>query len=121
MHYNTKRIAKVETEKFWLDYRLADLIEICAKKHNTSKNKIFEQAILEYCYSLKFTFDIKREVRRKYLIKPSTLDLLEKHSEKYNIPKARLVNKALKFYLMERFKKRQKQKTLFSRKDFRHV
>lgn len=119
MHYNTKKIAKVETERFEFDFRLIDLMDIYSKKVNVSKNKIFETAIKEYCHSLRLTFNTKRKIKRKYLVKPSTLELIESYSARNGIPKNTLANKALKFYLIERY--RYKKRSLFTRKDFRNV
>lgn len=114
MHYKPReKLPKVETERFEFDFRLIDLLEIVAKKRKTSKNKIFEEAIIYYCKTLRLTFDIKRKIKRKYLVKPSTHELLESYCECNNIPKNSLVNRALKFYLMERFTGNMKQVNLF--------
>ena len=107
MHYKPrKRPPKVETERFEFDFRLIDLLEICAFIARKSKNVIFEEAIKSYCKGEQFLeFDTKIKVRRKYLLRPETMELFEDFCWRNSLSKNAIANKALKNYLVKKLGK----------------
>lgn len=99
MHYKPRKTRpKVQTQKFDIDYRLMDLLEVQAKVLKKSRNAVFEQAIV-CVIKHNFLFSLNRIKRKKFLVKEETLDLIEREADRLNISKNALVNKALKEYL----------------------
>ena len=106
MHYKPKqKPPKVETERFEIDARLIDLLEICSLHSKLSKNIIFEQAIRHFCLHRTLNFTGKQRIKRKYLVEQSTLDLIENYSYENEVSKNALVNKALKQFFKDVLKR----------------
>lgn len=102
-HYKPRELpSKVETEKFEIDYRLLDLLDLQSKRFKRSRNSIVEWAIIETCKSPSLEFAFKRRKRKKFLVRQETLDLLERSAARIGVSKNALLQKCLKNYLLKK-------------------
>lgn len=105
MHYRKReQKPKVSTDKIDIDYRLVDMLDIVAKRRGSSRSRVFEEAILEYCENPNLPLKIKTKVRKKFYIRERTLELLLTRAWELQISKTQLINKALKEFLVKRWK-----------------
>lgn len=103
MHYRKRaKPPRIHTEKYEIDTRLLDLLEIESKRQNTSRSRIFEKALLQCLESPDLPLKFKLKARKKFTIEEKTMELLENVSWEYEIPKNTLINKALTEYLTKR-------------------
>ena len=103
MHYQKRRVSKVVTPKYEIDYRLLDLLDLTSRRKKISKNKLFEMAILELCRSASLKFYFKSKRKKKFMAYQTTLDLLDSTSKALRVSKNEIVNKSLKNYLSKEF------------------
>ena len=109
MHYRPRnKPPKVTTEKWDIDIRLLDLLNIESKRLNISRSRIFEKALLTLLESPNLPLKFKLRARKKFLINQTTLELLENISWNTGIAKNALVNKALAEFLTCKAKKGKK-------------
>lgn len=100
MHYKPRsKPPKVTTEKWEIDIRLLDLLNIESKRLNVSRSRVFERALLTLLESPNLPLKFKTRARKKFLVNETTLELLENISWHTGIPKNALVNKALAEFL----------------------
>ncbi|TLE07359.1 hypothetical protein [Helicobacter bilis] len=103
MHYKPRPTPpKVQTDKFDIDFRLLDLLDITSKRYKISKNKIFEAALMTFLSDKDLPLKITRKRRKKFLVKQATLELLETKSYEFGLSKNAIVNKSLKEFLIRK-------------------
>ena len=103
MHYKPRPTPpKVQTDKFEIDFRLLDLLDITSKRYKISKNKIFEAALMTFLNDRGLALKMSRKRRKKFLVKESTLELLETKSYEFGLSKNAIVNKSLKEFLIQK-------------------
>ncbi|TLE08564.1 hypothetical protein [Helicobacter bilis] len=103
MHYKPRPTPpKVQTDKFDIDFRLLDLLDITSKRYKISKNKIFEAALMTFLSDKDLPLKITRKRRKKFLVKEATLELLETKSYEFGLSKNAIVNKSLKEFLIRK-------------------
>ncbi len=103
MHYRPRLTPpKVQTDKFEIDFRLLDLLEITSKRYKISRNKIFEAALMTFLMDKDLPLKMSRKKRKKFLVKESTLELLEAKSYEFKLSKNAIVNKSLKEFLINK-------------------
>lgn len=104
MHYKPReKPPKVLTEKFVIDAKLIDLLEITSIRFKKSKNQLFELALLKTCKETSIKSLTLKRKRKKYLVEQETLDLLEKKCKECGLTKNALVNKSLKDFLTDKY------------------
>lgn len=102
MHYKPRPTPpKVQTDKFEIDFRLLDLLDITSKRYKISKNKIFEAALMTFLSDKNLPLKMSGKRRKKFLVKEDTLELLETKSYEFGLSKNAIANKSLKEFLIQ--------------------
>lgn len=103
MHYRKKqKPPKVTTEKFSIDTRILDLLNIESRIHKVSNSKIFEKALLTCLQSPDLPLKFKTTRRKRFLIEGRTQELFNKACLVLKINQSTLANKALAEYLTKK-------------------
>lgn len=103
MHYRKKqKPPKVTTEKFSIDTRILDLLNIESKMKKVSNIKIFEEALLTCLQSPNLPLKFKTKKRKKFLIEETTQEFFLNKCEELGVNQTTLAQKALAEFLTKK-------------------